>query len=365
MALAAAAQFQLWTVDTVHGPAAVQSVLLLGASLPVAWRRNAPSAALLAICAALGVQAALGSPADAIGAFLALLLALFSAAAYGEPASALGSLTAAAAVIAFHLARDPSARNPFVVAIEVAVAAVVVVAGLAVREREHRLQEAVASADRQRESQAAELEQARSEERLNIAREMHDIIAHSVSVMVLQAGAARQALSRDGDEATRSLRQVEETGRETLSELRRLLGVLRQQPGAQSLDPPPGLDRLDELLATARDAGIDVKAEIERAPRHIPASIDLAAYRVVQEGLTNVMKHAREDRVQVVVKYGESRLDVRITNHGQARLRSVGSGGHGLSGLEERVRLLGGSFEAGPQEGGFELRASLPLGVGH
>lgn len=362
LVLAAAAQLQLWTVDTIHGPAAVQSALLLAATLPLAWLRRGPSTILLVICGALGVQAALGSPSDAIGAFLALLVALFTTAAYARQGPALGSLVAASAVIAYHLARDPSARNPFVLAIEVAVAVLVVVAGLAVREREYRLQQAVAHAERLRESQAAELERARSEERLKISREMHDIIANSVSVMVLQAGAARQALSRDADEAAGPLRLVEETGRETLSDLRRLLGVLREQPGTRDLEPPPGLDRMDELLAKARSAGIDVTTRIEGTPRHMAGSIDLAAYRVLQEGLTNVMTHASEDRVLVVVTYGERCLGVSVTNHGRDRVRSEDTGGHGLIGLEERVGLLGGAFEAGPRKGGFEVRATLPLG---
>ena len=363
LVLAAAAQLQLWTVGGGQGqPGVVQSALLLAATLPLAWRRRRPATTLLAVSAALGIQAVLSPPADTIGSFLGLLLALFSAVTYGRQEGTLGSLGFAAIVIVYHLVRDPAANNPFVVVIELAVAAVVVFAAFAVRDRERRLRTTLELATRQTERRSAEMEEARGEERVRIAREMHDIIAHSVSVMVLQAGAARQALDRDREQARESLHLVEETGRETLSELRRLLGVLRQQPGADGLRPQPGIDRLGELVANARAAGVDVTARVDLMPSHLPASIDLAAYRVVQEGLTNVMKHADRARVDVEIAFVANSLKVTVADDGRGYSHATEPSGHGLAGLEERITLLGGAMSAGPRlDGGFELQATLPL----
>ncbi len=170
-------------------------------------------------------------------------------------------------------------------------------------------------------------------------------------------------MDRDADQARRSLQSVEETGRETSSELRRLLGILRTQPGGNELEPQPGLGRLDELVATARAAGVDVTACMDPELPRLPASIDLAAYRVVQEGLTNVMKHARQDRVDVAVRFDADQLKIMVINSGRlAYQEALHQRGNGLSGLQERVQLLGGTLRAGPTAtGSFELDATFPL----
>lgn len=363
--LAIVAQVQFWT-GTIYGLAAVQAVLLLAATLPLAWRRKAPVLVAGVISGALGLQAALVKPSDAVGAFLALLLAVFSVAAYGRARRSVLVLGLAVAAIVYHLHRDPGSRNPFFQVIELAVVGLVMIAGFAVSNRERRLSAVVRSAADQEARRGAELERALGEQRLQIAREMHDLIAHGVTVMVLQAGAARHALGRDPEQSRRSLRLVEDTGRETLAELRRLLGVLRAGgEAATAVTPQPSLSQLDDLLANARSAGLDVAASVEIGQRHIPPGVDLAAYRIVQEALTNAMKHGGLAPVEVWVALAGDCLDISVTDNGTAGGPVDGPAGHGIAGLRERVAAYGGRLEAGHRAGGgFEVRASLPVSDG-
>jgi signal transduction histidine kinase len=215
------------------------------------------------------------------------------------------------------------------------------------------------------EEHAADLERAHAHavarERATIARELHDVIAHSVSVMTVQAGAARLLLDEDLPRARQSLVAVEETGRQALAEMRRLLGILRGDEHETRLAPQPGIADLDALLDQVRAAGLPVEVVIEGEPKALPPGIDLAAYRVVQEALTNALKHAGAARAQVSIGYGPTALELAVTNNGTARADSR-HGGHGLIGMRERVSLYGGEFKAGPRRGGgYAVRASLPL----
>jgi signal transduction histidine kinase len=215
---------------------------------------------------------------------------------------------------------------------------------------------------RDREERAAA---AVAQERTQLARELHDVVAHSVSVMVIQAGAAEQVLAGDPERARAPLQSIQTTGRQTVVELRRLLGILREGDHELATAPQPSLAQLDALLTDARDAGVAVSATVEGTPRPLPLSIDLSAYRIVQEGLTNVIKHAAHATAQVRVRYTDHALELQVTDDGPGR-RPDGpdgeSGGHGLLGVRERVALFGGSFQAGNRaEGGFGLRALLPL----
>ena len=214
------------------------------------------------------------------------------------------------------------------------------------------------------EKRAATLERTHAEavasERATIARELHDVIAHSVSVMTVQATAARLLFDDDPPRAKESLVAVEETGRQALGEMRRLLGILRADEHEAQLAPQPGIADLDSLVEQVRSAGLPVSVIVEAEPNRLPPGIDLAAYRVVQEALTNVLKHAGAARAQVAIRYGPAALELRITNDGQARRN--GRSGHGLVGMRERVALYGGELEAGPQHGGgYAVRATLPL----
>jgi signal transduction histidine kinase len=207
-------------------------------------------------------------------------------------------------------------------------------------------------------------EQARlavAEERARIARELHDVVGHSVSVMTVQASAVRRLLEPDQEKVRDALLVVEQTGRDALAEMRRMVGVLRRYEDAPELEPQPSLDHLDQLVAHTREAGLPVELRIEGTPAHLPAGIDLTAYRIVQEALTNAVKHARADRAEVVVRYANGTVELTISDDG----RGGGDGGgsrHGLVGMRERVSVYGGELEAGPQPGGgFRLRATLPV----
>jgi signal transduction histidine kinase len=218
--------------------------------------------------------------------------------------------------------------------------------------------ERAARAEREREERAR---LAVADERARIARELHDVVGHSVSVMTVQASAARRLLRPQQEKEREALLVVEHTGREALAEMRRMVGVLRRPEEAPALAPQPSLEHLDKLVAHAREAGLPVELRIEGEPEQLPSGVDLTAYRLVQEGLTNALKHAGAQRAEVVVRYGDGHVELAVSDDG----RGVGGGdggGHGLVGMRERVSVYGGEFEAGPQaEGGYRLRARLPV----
>jgi len=237
-------------------------------------------------------------------------------------------------------------------------------AGKAVRSRSRltaELHEAAVRADEDREIVAA---QAVADERRRIAREMHDVVAHSVSVMVVQAGGARRILARDPERAVEAAALIERTGREALVEMRHLLGVLHAEDGhAPEFEPQPTLAQLDALVARTRAAGVPVEMRVEGEKRELPAGVDLAAYRVVQEALTNVIKHGGGAATEVLVRYGDDAVELSIADRGDGTLHAgLASSGSGLLGMRERVRVCGGELEAGRRTGGgFAVRARLPL----
>jgi signal transduction histidine kinase len=209
--------------------------------------------------------------------------------------------------------------------------------------------------------QAKLAEQAVEEERSRIARELHDVVAHHVSVMTVQAGAVRRLLRPEQEREREALVSVEETGRKALTEMRRLLGVLKEEAAPAPLAPQPGMATLDTLLDQVREAGLPVELSTEGDPVELAPGVDLSAYRIIQEALTNALKHAGPARAWVVVRYGEKNLELEIANDG----RSDGNGaasGHGLVGMKERVAVYGGELESGPRPGGgFAVRARLPI----
>lgn len=217
-------------------------------------------------------------------------------------------------------------------------------------------------AERLEREQEAERARAVAEEQARIGRELHDVIAHNVSVMVVQAAAADDVFDARPERAREALRAIEATGRSALTELRRLLGFI--DGDGTDYAPQPGLDRLDELVAQLRSAGLSVAVRVEGAPRPLPAGVDLSAYRVVQEALTNTLKHARATRADVALHYGEDELGVEIRDDG-AGTGNGGGGGRGLVGMRERVAMFGGSLAVGPAPaGGFVVAARFPLGAG-
>jgi signal transduction histidine kinase len=215
------------------------------------------------------------------------------------------------------------------------------------------------------ERRAQRLERERVEavaaERARIARELHDMVAHSVSVMVVQAGAAERVLERDPAAAAEPLRSVQDTGRQALVEMSRLVGLLRDGGHELGLAPQPGIGELDALLGQVREAGLPVSLEIEGERRPLPPGIDLSAYRVVQEALTNTLKHAGDAHARVSLRYRPDVLEVEVTDDG-AGGGNGHAGGHGLAGMRERVAVFGGEIQAGRRpDGGFGVTVRLPL----
>jgi len=213
-------------------------------------------------------------------------------------------------------------------------------------------------AEREREIAARE---AVVEERARIARELHDAIAHNVSMMVVQAGAERRVLASDADSTRDVLETIEQIGRGALTEMRRLVGMLRSD-AVDPLEPQPGLDDLSKLVSQIADAGLAVDLHVEGERRRLPVGIELSAYRIVQEALTNTLKHAGDSRARVLIRYGRDSLELEITDEGGAARQAIANGGHGLVGMRERVALYGGSLEAGRRPtGGFSVRVLLPI----
>ena len=247
--------------------------------------------------------------------------------------------------------------------------------GYSVRQQRAYLAGRQEQAERQAREQMARARRASSEERLQIARELHVVLAHTMSLIAVQAGVANYVVTRQPEEAARALSSIEKISRSALREMRALLGVLRNEetaaePGAAGhrdvgrLVPAPGLADLDRLVDQTAEAGVRVDVDVRGEHPPLPAGLDLAAYRVIQEAITNVIKHAATDRCRVAVGYADESLDLEITDNGTGAASSTpGPGtGHGITGMRERVGMYGGEFSAGPRPGGgFRVSARFPL----
>jgi signal transduction histidine kinase len=232
--------------------------------------------------------------------------------------------------------------------------------GLLVRRPVVRAQTAEDRAVQLEADQAASAERAAQQERRRIARELHDIIAHSVSVMTVQAGAVRRLLTPGQERERAALSRIEETGRDAMAEMRRLVGLLKQD-GEPALAPQPGLTSLDALVANVSDAGLPVETHVLGEPRSLTAGLDLTAYRIVQEALTNALKYAGPAQACVTLTWKPAELVIDVTNTGQSHPQR-NAAGHGQAGMRERLALYGGRLESGPgPHGGYLIRAHLPL----
>lgn len=211
--------------------------------------------------------------------------------------------------------------------------------------------------------QAAEARRAVAEERTRIARELHDVVAHRVSLMTVQAGAAKTVAADDPEAASQAMHAVEKAGRQALDELRHLLGVLRPEADGEALGPQPGLADVPRLVDQLRAAGLDVSLTMEGAQIDLPARVDVSAYRIVQEALTNALKHAGPSaRTEVRLHTGNHGVDIEVLDNGRGVTILTGSG-HGIIGMRERALLLGGHLDVGPRPGGgFHVLAHLPIG---
>jgi signal transduction histidine kinase len=269
----------------------------------------------------------------------------------------LAIVVGGAAIVVYNLPDHSAAEQVFIPL----VFGISWLAGFALRERAEQAEaaeERASYAEREREAAARV---AVAEERARIARELHDIVAHAVGVMVLQVGAVRHHLPDELEEDRDALSRVETAGRTALAEMRRLLGAMRRDGDGVDLAPQPGLDDLDALLEEVRRAGLPAELHVEGDAVPLPRAIDLSAYRIVQEGLTNALKHARATHADVTLRYGPDGLQLEVRDDGVGVATSDGLG-HGLVGVRERVKIYGGEMSAGAaQEGGFVLSARLPV----
>ncbi len=345
----------------VTGPKVVLVPAALLYTLPLLARRRYPFLVPVVVFAVHTLSSFLDVPGGRreFTGVLAFLLALWVVGACNPRQAAVAGLAIASACIVVITVEDPrvtvgDSANVAVIGFFVWLAAVVL------RQRSRREADAEQRASRLEAEREAHARAAIAEERTRIARELHDVIAHSVSVMIVQAGAARLLLPTDPRRVVEPLLAVEETGRQALTELRRLLGILREDTGPRALAPQPGLKDLPALAETVREAGLPVDLTVEGTARPLPPGLGLAAYRIAQEALTNSLKHAGPARARVVVRYTPDAVHLELTDDGCGG--SIDGPGHGLVGMRERAALYGGHLEAGPRPGGgFGVRASLPV----
>ena len=339
-------------------------VLLLVQVIPLLWRRSHPSLVLLLVAGAFAARELIGFNAGIAG--LGLLVAMYSVAAYEQRARRLFFLVVAglgfvAGFVVFGVTGNPRS-------LAITVPSVFFVAAWLIGDYLRTRRAYVA----QLEERAARLERAREqdrrlaadEERTRIARELHDVVAHDVSVIAIQAGAARAVQATKPEAAAQALSLIETTARETLVELNRLLGVLRGGNGATpDRSPQPGIGQLAGLVEELRAAGLEVDARVDGEARPLPPALDLSAYRILQEATTNVLKHAHARRVDIRVHYTEGMLALDVRDDGAGESHDpASSSGHGLIGMRERVALFGGQLSASRNPaGGFSVHARLPI----
>ncbi|NND83677.1 MAG: sensor histidine kinase [Acidimicrobiia bacterium] len=346
--------------------------------LPLAWRRRFP----LTVGVAVGVGFALyrlvqvpeGSVSSAV-----VFIALFAMGAYGADARRRNAWRAAAVTASFlalawsiyrdldFVSFDGFAVTTLSLGLNVLFFTAAWMLGDSWRQRQEYAVELELRADELAHQREERARQAVTEERVRIARELHDVVAHHVSVMGVQAAGARRILESDPSRATAALESVEESGRSAVSELQRLVGFLRDDTDGVDAAPQPTLDGLEALVATTRDAG--VQAEVLRVgrPRQVPSSVELSAYRIVQEALTNVIKYAPGAATSIVLTYQDAALGVEVVNQAPPTASTAApGGGRGMVGMRERAAMLGGTFEFGPVSGrGFRVAAVLPTGTSY
>ena len=363
LALALAAAFYLATrthYDYYEQNRGIALILLQ--TLPLAFRRWYPVGVLAVVVAATLATMATeipGRPNGGVG--VVLLVALYSVAAHCPRRQAAWAGIAAEAALTWPLLREGGGPGGpqqigLAAAISLGFPALAWLSGAYVSELRGR-------AARSRREQELETGRAVAEEQARVGRELHDVIAHTLSVIVIQAGAAEDVFDARPQAARQALRSIGAAGRQALAELRRVLAAVRPQPGQEDgWAPPPGLSGLGELLAQVRAAGLTVTARVDGAPADLPAGLDLAAYRIVQEALTNTLKHARAQAAEVNLRYRPAGLVLEVTDDGQPAAPAGPAPGRGLIGIRERAALHGGTCQAGPRPGGgFAVRVSLPL----
>lgn len=366
VALTVFGQLETWTSGEVEGPRGVIAVVVAVMTGAAAWRRRAPLAvALLTIALVLSSEAAWNVP-DAIAApVLALLVACYSLGAHAPlRTAAAGLVLVLVPLLGSALWQDKGLDDFLFIG---TILAGIWASGRLVRSRRGlaaQLAERAVLLEHERDQQASI---AAAAERRRIARELHDVVAHCVNVMVLQAGAERRVLGDERPATVETLHAIEHTGRQALGELRRLLGIVRADGEDPALEPQPTLADLHTLIEQVEAAGLDAQLRLEGERRPLPPGLELSAYRIVQEALTNTLKHADAKSAMVTVRYRPAALELEVTDDGTGALdNDKTGGGHGLVGMHERVALFDGTFDAGPcADGGFRVSARLSIEPDH
>lgn len=366
LGLAAVGIAEIWVpFSSVQGEGsrAVTTVLVVAMTAPLVFRRHWPLLSALPVLW-LWPIVFLIQPVLILfwGQFVPMVVAVFSVARHGRGRELwLGAGAGAVTLLFFDLRVEPL-QSPGEIVFHWLVFSVAWCFGWLLRRFEERARVSTAHAVQVEVAAAEEAMAAVLAERTRIARELHDIVAHSVSVMVVQAGAAEQVVEDDPEFVRQALGTIRTTGTNSLSEMRRVLAVLRDSEERELLAPQPGLDALPALLDEVRDVGVEATMEVEGQARPLPPGLDLAAYRIIQEALNNVRRHANARRATVVLRYTAEDMRVEVTDDGVDIDGSVPAGGHGLVGMRERVSLYGGDLETGTISGkGFTVRARFPM----
>ena len=356
-------QVELWVGNATPGPKALTVPLAIVIASSVGVRRRWPLAVGAVVLLSNAVIFAVGGQHQYnVALAVGWMCALYGIAVWTDTRGFLtgfGALVGANALA--QLGPHSKLNDAFLFTVIPGV--VMVIVRRAVRDRQLLAETLTARAQLLEREHELRANEAVAEERARIARELHDLVAHNVSVMVVQAGAERHALPEDQESTRETLTSIEQAGRQALAEARRLLGMLRRNGDREELAPQPRIDEVEFLVEQVQRAGLPVRLEVDGERVALPAGVDLCAYRIVQEALTNALKHAGPATAEVLLRYTPLRLDVEVRDdgHGVAQANRDGAG-HGLIGMRERVALYGGELEAGPREGGgFEIRAHLPL----
>jgi signal transduction histidine kinase len=364
-ALVVLGQIELWVGDAIPGPKPLVVPLTIVITGSVAVRRRQPLAVGSAVLATNAVMSLAAGNGTSVALAVAWMCSLYAIAVWTDTRGFLAGLGVLVCCNALTLLPPPiegeGLRDAWLFTVIPGVG-MVLLRG-AVRGRQFRAEALAARAELLEREHELRAHEAVAEERARIARELHDLVAHNVSVMVIQAGVERHALPDDQAPTREAFASIEQAGRQALVEARRLLGMLRREGDREELEPQPCIGELDFLVERVQRAGLGVTLEIEGEPVALPAGVDLCAYRIVQEGLTNSLKHAGPAQARVLLRYAPRSLDVEIRDDGSGPTAAGGDGsGQGLIGMRERVALYGGTLHAGPCErGGFEIRARLPL----
>jgi signal transduction histidine kinase len=342
-------------------PDAFAVLLSLGCSLPFYFRRRAPFATLLVCTGSLVVLASCQYPANVQSQMIVIFAYTLGAWSNG-PKRAIGLASVGAGLLTVGIIGIPDASGANL-ALSGAFYAASYAIGSSMRNRRlynEQLEQRAADLERERDEEA---KRAVADERLRIAQELHDVVAHSMGVIAVQAGVGAHVIDSDPKAAKQSLEAISTTSRSTLTELRRLLGVLRADEGGE-YQPAPGLADVGRVIADLDAAGVPVTLHVEGTRDALPPGVDLTAFRIVQEALTNVMKHAGPARADVTIDYEPGRVRLEIVDDGRGVNGRATGGGHGLMGMRERVGVYGGSLAAGPADGGgFRVVAELPYGA--